>query len=204
MNQYWGSWGPRVGLAYQLDPRTVVRAAYGLYQTPLKISNFANTDSLGFFAVGYKWPAQVNQQTPAVIPSQVQGYPGSIPPTITPTALNGLSGGGGAASGGPVMLPSRKARPGDVNNWTFDIQRELPGQWLVDMAYVGNHGSHLQALLKDPNVAPAVSPGLRELPGGSGYGTGRQSGLRGTTACCHPLHELPHRLWPLRLRLLRL
>ena len=69
MNQYWGSWGPRVGLAYQLDPRTVLRAAYGLYQTPLKISNFANTDSLGFFAVGYKWPSQVNQQTPAVIPS---------------------------------------------------------------------------------------------------------------------------------------
>jgi hypothetical protein len=154
MNQYWGSWGPRVGLAYQLDPRTVLRAAYGLYYTPLKISNFANTDSLGFFAAGYKWPNQINQQTPAVIPSQVTSYPGSIPPTITPTALNGLQGGGGAASGGPVMLPSRLARPGAVNNWTFDIQRELPGQWLIDMAYVGNHGSHLQALLKDPNVAP--------------------------------------------------
>jgi hypothetical protein len=155
MNQYWGSWGPRVGLAYQIDPRTVVRAAYGLYQTPLKISNFANTDSLGFFAAGYKWPTQINQQTPSVIPSTVESYPGTIPPTITPTALNGNGGGGGAASGGPVFLPSRLARPGDVNNWTFDIQREFPGQWLVDMAYVGNHGSHLQALLKDPNVAPA-------------------------------------------------
>ncbi len=54
-----------------------------------------------------------------------------------------------------MMLPSRLARPGQVQNWTFDIQRELPGQWLVDMAYVGNHGTHLQALLKDPNVAPA-------------------------------------------------
>ena len=154
MNQYWGSWGPRVGLAYQLDPRTVLRAAYGLYQTPMKISNFANTDSLGFFAAGYKWPTQINQQTPAVIPSTVQGYPGSIPPTIDPSALNGNGGGGGAASGGPVMLPGRLGRPGDVNNWTLDIQREFPGQWLVDMAYVGNHGSHLQALLKDPNVAP--------------------------------------------------
>ena len=154
MNQYWGSWGPRLGLAYQVDPKTVVRAAYGLYYTPLKISNFANTDSLGFFAVGYKWPSQVNQQTPAVIPSQVTAYPGSIPPTITPTALNGLGGGGGAASGGPVMLPGRLARPGAVQNWTFDIQRELPGQWLADIAYVGNHGAHLQALLKDPNVAP--------------------------------------------------
>jgi hypothetical protein len=154
MNQYWGSWGPRLGLAYQLDSNTVVRAAYGIYYTPLKVSNFANTDSAGFFAVGYKWPANVNQQTPAVIPSQVPSYPGVPPPTITPTALNGLGGGGGAATGGPVMLPTRLARPGAVQNWTFDIQRQLPGQWLVDMAYVGNHGAHLQALLKDPNVGP--------------------------------------------------
>ena len=154
MNQYWGSWGPRLGLAYQLDDKTVVRAAYGIYYTALKVSNFANTDSAGFFAVGYKWPANTNQQTPAVIPSQVTGYPGALPPNISPTALNGLNGGGGAATGGPVMLPSRLARPGAVQNWTLDIQRQLPGQWLLDMAYVGNHGAHLQALLADPNVGP--------------------------------------------------
>lgn len=152
MNHYWGAWGPRLGMVYQVDSKTVVRAAYGIYYTPLKVSNFANTDSSGFFAPGYKWPAQTNQQTPAVIPSQVASYPGVPPPVISPTALNGLNGGGGAATGGPVMLPSRLARPGMVQNWTLDIQRQLPGQWLIDMAYVGNHGAHLQALLKDPNV----------------------------------------------------
>ncbi|MBT9332371.1 TonB-dependent receptor domain-containing protein [Paracidobacterium acidisoli] len=154
MNQYWGSWGPRLGAVYQLNNNTVVRAAYGIYYTALKVSNFANTDSAGFFAPGYKWPANVNQQTPAVIPSQVTSYPGVPPPVISPTALNGLNGGGGAATGGPVMLPGRLARAGAVQNWTLDIQRQLPGQWLLDAAYVGNHGSHLQALLKDPNVGP--------------------------------------------------
>ncbi len=152
MNHYWGSWGPRLGMIYQVDNKTVVRAAYGIYYTPLKVSNFANTDSAGFFTPGYKWPTQTNLETPAVIPSQVTSYPGELPPVITPTALNGLEGGGGAATGGPVMLPSRQARPGMVQNWTLDIQRQLPGQWLVDLAYVGNHGGHLQALLKDPNV----------------------------------------------------
>jgi Carboxypeptidase regulatory-like domain/TonB dependent receptor len=154
MNQYWGSWNPRLGMTYQLYPNTVVRAGYGIYYTPLKVSNFANTDSAGFFAVGYSWPANPNQQTPSVIPSTIAAYPGAPPPDITPTALNGLNGGGGAATGGPVMLPGRLARPGAVQNWTFDVQQQLPGQWLLDMAYVGNHGSHLQALLKDPNVAP--------------------------------------------------
>ncbi len=65
-----------------------------------------------------------------------------------------MNGGGGAATGGPVFLPSRLARPGQVQNWTFDIQREFSGQWLLDVAYVGNHGAHLQKLLHDPNVGP--------------------------------------------------
>jgi hypothetical protein len=158
MNQYFGSWGPRLGASYQLYPNTVFRAAYGIYYTPLKVSNFANTDSAGFFAVGYSWAANPNTQTPAVIPSQVTSYPGALPPNISPTALNGLNGGGGAATGGPVMLPAllpgqnREARPGAVQNWTFDVQQQLPGQWILDMAYLGNHGAHLQSLLKDPNV----------------------------------------------------
>jgi Carboxypeptidase regulatory-like domain/TonB dependent receptor len=162
MKQFWGSWNPRLGLTYQLYPNTVIRAGYGIYYTPLKVSNFANTDSAGFFAVGYTWPANPNQQTPALIPSQVQSYPGVPPPTISPIASNGLNGGGGAALGAAVMLPAllpgqnHVARPGAVQNWTFDVQQQLPGQWILDMAYVGNHGSHLQALLKDPNV-PALS-----------------------------------------------
>jgi Carboxypeptidase regulatory-like domain/TonB dependent receptor-like, beta-barrel len=154
MNQYWGSWNPRLGATYEMFPGTVFRAGYGIYYTPLKVSNFANTDSAGFFAPGYTWAANPNQQTPAVIPSEVPAYPGVAPPIISPTALNGLNGGGGAATGGPVMLNTRLARPGTVQNWTFDVQQQLPGQWVLDMAYVGNHGSHLQSLLKDPNVAP--------------------------------------------------
>ena len=93
------------------------------------------------------------------------------------------------------MLPSRLARPGDVNNWTLDIQREFPGQWLVDMAYVGNHGSHLQALLKDPNVAPASALVYGNCLAVPVTGQRGQPGLRGTTRCCHPLHQLPKRLW---------
>lgn len=142
---YLKSFGPRVGLAYQLDPQTVVRIGYGIYYEALKVSNFANTDSAGFFAVNYSFPTQTNLQTPAVIPSQLTSYPGPTPPFINPSVENGLS---------PVFIESRIGRPGEIQNWTVDIQRQLPGQWLVDAAYVGAHGDHLQALMHDPNVAP--------------------------------------------------
>jgi hypothetical protein len=153
MDHDWKAWGPRVGGVYQIDDKTVVRAAYGVYYTPLKISNFANTDSGGFSLPGYKWPTQGNLQTPAVFPSQVKSYPGNTTlPDVDPTEFNGLVGGGGAATGGAIMLPSRLAKPGLVQNWTFDVQRQLPAGWLFDAAYVGNHGQNLQALEKDPNV----------------------------------------------------
>lgn len=146
------SFGPRAGLAYKIDSQSVVRIGYGIYFEALKVSNFANTDSAGFFAVNYTFPTQQNLQTPAVIPSQVSSYPGPVPPFINPTLSNGQS---------PVFIMSKVARPGAIQNWTVDIQRQLPGQWLVDASYVGAHGDHLQALMRDPNVAPlgAISRG---------------------------------------------
>jgi len=139
------AFGPRVGMAYQVDSKTAVRIAYGIYYEALKVSNFANSDSAGFFALNYVWPTQGNLQTPAAIPSQITGYPGPKPPFIDPSGANGQS---------PVFIESKVARPADIQNWTVDVERQLPGQWIVDAAYVGAHGSHLQALMRDPNVAP--------------------------------------------------
>jgi hypothetical protein len=146
------SWGPRVGVAYQANSNTVARIAYGIYYEAMKVSNFANTDSAGFFAENYQFNPQTNQQTPAAIPSQISSYPGPRPPFINPSGENGQD---------PVFIQSRVGRPGTVQNWTVDIQRQLPGQWIVDAAYVGAHGYHLQALMSDPNVGPlsAMSKG---------------------------------------------
>jgi hypothetical protein len=46
---------------------------------------------------------------------------------------------------------SKVDRPGTIQNWTLDVQRQLPLQTIVDVAYVGAHGDHLQAFLHDPN-----------------------------------------------------
>ena len=37
-------------------------------------------------------------------------------------------------------------RPGDIQNWTFGVQRQMPGQVLLDVAYVGTGGRHLDDL----------------------------------------------------------
>ena len=76
------------------------------------------------------------------------GWPASllpVPPFISPSTDIGE---------GP---PAFGSFPGDGNlpyiqTWDFDIQRELPGQILVDAAYVGTKGTHLPSRLMNTNA----------------------------------------------------
>jgi hypothetical protein len=135
------SFGPRVGFAFQANPGTVVRAGYGIYYQNLKIGGFGENDSQGFFG-SYNYPGSVTPQTPDVVLSQITAYPGPTPPFINPTVMNGQ---------GPTFIMSKTARPGTTQTWTLDIEQQLPGKFMVDMAYVGDHGDHLQSFMHDPN-----------------------------------------------------
>ena len=138
---FYQSFAPRVGLAYQLSPSTVIRAGYGIYYSTINVGGFAETESQGFFG-SYTYPTPASAQTPAVILSQIQTYPGKTPPFIDPTLMNGQS---------PAFINSRVARPGAIQNWTLDVEQQLPGNTMVSLAYVGDIGTHLQALMHDPN-----------------------------------------------------
>src|SRR5438034_11827866 len=55
--------------------------------------------------------------------------------------------------------------PPYVQQWNFDIQRQLPGNALVDVAYAGSKGTHLPMHDQDLDQLP-----LQDLPGGpAGY-----------------------------------
>lgn len=139
--------GPRLGFAYALTPSTVVRAGYGIYFSNLSVGGFAENDSQGF-AGNYTYPTAASPQTAAVSLSKITAYPGNLPPFINPTVQNGTS---------PTVIMSKVARPGTIQNWTLDIQQQLPGNVLLDMAYVGAHGDHLQAFMHDPNQGNPVN-----------------------------------------------
>lgn len=135
------SYGPRIGFSYQVRPNTVVRAGYGIYYQNLKMGGFGENDSQGFTG-SYTYPTAATTQTPEVILDEITAYPGSTPPFIDSTGMNGQN---------PTVILSKTARPGTTQTWTLDVEQQLPGKIMLDVAYVGDHGDHLPAFMHDPN-----------------------------------------------------
>ncbi|MCI0723106.1 MAG: TonB-dependent receptor [Acidobacteria bacterium] len=139
---YKKSYGPRFGFAYEWTPDTVIRGGYGIYYSALKEGSFADNDSLGFFGqAGFSSPGGV---APAF--NWDGGFPQNFPhpPFIDPTVGNG-------GSNNIIIVPRDTGRPGLIQNWNLNIQRQLGKDLLLDVAYVGSKGDHLVSLLRIPN-----------------------------------------------------
>jgi hypothetical protein len=124
-------WGPRLGLAYQLTSKTVLRAGYGLYYS----NNYLELGAAGFNITG-SFQSLDNGVTPAF--RLREGFPQNFrqQPAIDPTFLNG--------QGGSFIENSAAAMP-RTQNWSFSVQRELTSNLQAEAAYVGTRGTRLTA-----------------------------------------------------------
>jgi hypothetical protein len=144
------NWAPRVGLAYQVRPKTVIRSAYGISYI---LFNRAGGENL----LAYNGPniinSSLNQATtqgicatagaPAAscFHTLAQGFPnGFIDPSNFSTAISEVR-----------YIPGSN-RNGYVQSWHFTVQQELAKDLLLDVAYVGNHSVGLN-VLSDANQA---------------------------------------------------
>ena len=136
---YPKSFGPRLGFAYSINSKTVVRGGYGIYYEALKEGSFADQDGLGFF----------NRQTVTTTnggPTQIDnGITHIFPPTgpFTPDGQN--------YQNGVISVSANSGRPADIQTWNLDIQRQVVKDLMVSVAYVGSKGTRLPALNIIPN-----------------------------------------------------
>jgi TonB dependent receptor len=134
---------PRAGFAYQLNSKTVIRSGYGIFFDTIGVNRSAAIQT-GFTA------------TTPVIASYDNGV--HYAATLQNPFPNGIQAGGtpsGLATNLGQSLsfyPLNRVQPYS-QRWTFDIQRTLPGQFLLDVAYVGNKAIHL-ADVRDINAVP--------------------------------------------------
>src|SRR5260370_6142398 len=136
---------PRIGLAYQLHDKTVLRAGYGIYRESLGADRY-DVQQAGF------------SQDTSLVPSLDNGQ--TFQATLANPFPHGLLSAPGASLGLQTFLgqsvsffaPDR--RPGYPQRWTADIQHEFPKRVLVEIGYVGNRATGLE-LTQNLHTIPA-------------------------------------------------
>jgi hypothetical protein len=171
------SFGPRVGLAYAVTPKTVVRAGYGIFYGGEE--NQGGNPNRGE-AAPFNFTVNLDRLTGVgtfdanpFFNGVVNGFPTNIFTLPAPIAFRSVA---------------QNFRNPMVHKWNVSIQREFAGGNAFEVSYVGNHQAH-QLHFSDPNACPNnPTPALpcdprRPFPniGGVNYtgtfGFGRYAGL---------------------------
>jgi Carboxypeptidase regulatory-like domain/TonB dependent receptor/TonB-dependent Receptor Plug Domain len=162
VNPDLADWSPRVGFAYSLSPRTVVRGGFGTGY--VHYTRAGSGDILGinapqaqFAAVTQIKPSTTNHcSTP--LPAQIIAT-GSTTPSCFVTADQGFPSGlvtsFNPATDNITWVP-KNTRDSYVENYFFDAQQQLAKNTLLDLAYVGNHGLKLQGFLNGNQKNPSL------------------------------------------------
>jgi hypothetical protein len=137
---------PRIGFAYSLDPKTVIRGGYGLFWIPLDASwatnplndpaNAANTDY-----IGNNGSTQVPTNTITTPWLNFVLPPGASIDSKTGLPVVALNVEGGSNP----TFENPQYQYGYMQQWNLDVQRTLWGGWFTDIAYAANKGTHLPA-----------------------------------------------------------
>lgn len=143
---------PRVGLAYQLNPRTVLRGGYGIFYDTIAIN---------------RTPAiQTGYTASTPIQASLDNGLHYIASTANPFP-NGLLAPQGSAAGLQTNLgqsltvyPVNRFQPYS-QRWTFDVQWTLFKDFMVDVGYLGNKAIHLQV---DRNINATPNQYLSRSP----------------------------------------
>jgi len=138
----WDKWdfGPRIGLAYQVTGKTVVRAGYGIFYGGEE--NQGGNPNRGE-GIPFNETVQMNRTL------GLSTFIGVSDPACTGCQFmpGGLTGGFPSS---PFTLNAaiqfRGVQPNFrnplVHKWNFIVQRELPGDMALELGYTGNHQAH--------------------------------------------------------------
>jgi hypothetical protein len=132
---------PRVGLAYRLGEKTVIRTGYGLNFDPLAYSRplrgyFPLTINNNYAAPNGFSVANLSKGNAPFVPSTLSN---GIPPVFGPDLSTGVVALDPTAS---ERSPNSFIHRGYVQSWNFTIERQLPGQVVMSAGYVGQHTVH--------------------------------------------------------------
>jgi hypothetical protein len=134
-------WNPRLGIAYQMNDKTVIRTGYGLF---FGVPKFAATDRWtgAPYASTTPWLATVDNVNPTNLLRNPFPNGFVLPIGRSQGALSGV--GFALASAWPDQMKTPYNQ-----QWNFTIQRQLTTQTSIEVAYAGNKGTRNEIVQGD-------------------------------------------------------
>ena len=166
-DRQWGI-GPRIGMAYNVSPKLVMRAGFGLYYDRGEFFTEFSPSAGG----GFNGPFGVTLQPPFVQPvfgtktSTSENPFGTTPPVVNTdpaTFISNLPNQTALIGGASPYLFGAYAANNKLpytENWSLDLQYQVLPKTVVSMGYTGNHGVHQTVPLpfNQPQVATPQNP----------------------------------------------
>lgn len=148
---------PRLGVAYSLNAKTVVHAGAGIFYHPTPTYQ-TNPASYGFTRKSTSIDAAANGFSPLYNLSNP--FPSGLPNIYgdNPTPLAGNNTGSGPLSielGQSISGDPRQQSDAYQEIWSLDVQRELPGNFVITAAYAGSMGVHLYGAIQYSQLTDA-------------------------------------------------
>jgi hypothetical protein len=136
--EYWegekGNLMPRVGFAWQVLPKTVLRGGYGMFYNSIGV-NQTNSIQNGF---SQSTPIQASLNSGL---TYVATTANPFPSGLTPAP--GAAGGLRTSLGQDIRFFAAQRRQPYAQRWSFGLQQEIPGSFVVEAAYVANKAVRL-------------------------------------------------------------
>ncbi|MGH9723350.1 MAG: TonB-dependent receptor domain-containing protein, partial [Bryobacteraceae bacterium] len=136
---------PRVGFAYSLTPKTVIRGGYGIFFDALGVVN-VNANQTGFSLSTDLVSSTDNGVNYAM--TLANPFPGGF---LQPS---GASAGLATNLGNAISYFAENSTSSYMQRWQFAVQRELVANTLLEVSYVGNRGARMR-VSRDLNPVPA-------------------------------------------------
>ncbi len=132
----YSDFGPRLGFAYSINNRSVVRGGIGLYYAPLLSSDIVSGLE-GYNTTRLLTPN--GRQSTAFLST----YPAA--PVPDPN---------GQFIGSDVDYFDPNFKLGRTLQYSLDYQREIPGNFALTVGYIGSHGTRLRSNFRRLNAMP--------------------------------------------------
>lgn len=163
---YHKDFAPRIGFSYAPENlfgrlgKVVLRGGYAIYYGPLTYGDFGQALTDGFTASQGK---SSNFAPSILLDTGIPSFP--PPPNLDPAQDNG---GFGFGFGGPTYLAPSYGRPGMVQNWSLELERQLAPDLILSAGYVGMHATRLRSSLAwINNLNPKFFSLLAPVSGGT-------------------------------------